>query len=55
MSKWMMLVVLVLLVLTAAMGLKSFAAQSLDGVIVTNSSPFTLAPTTAPVPNVPFK
>jgi hypothetical protein len=55
MRKWLMLVVLVLLVLTAAMGLKSFATQSWDGGITVNSStPWTLAPTTNPPPAVPW-
>jgi hypothetical protein len=53
MNKWLMLVVLVLLVLAAAMGMKSFPTQSWDGGIITNSSPLTMAPNTCPVP-VPF-
>lgn len=50
MSKWLMLVVVVLLVLTAAMGLKSLAAQSWDGSIITSQTSWTMAPTTAPPP-----
>ena len=54
MSKWLMLVVLVLLVLTAAMGLKSFATQSWDGSIITSPSLSMMAPTTSPPPAVPW-
>jgi hypothetical protein len=53
MNKWLMVVAVVLLVLAAAMGLKSFATQSWDGAIITNSSPSIMAPSTAPVPT-PF-
>ena len=55
MNKWLMLVVLVLLVLTAAMGLKSFSAQSWDGAIITSPSSWTMAPSSAPPPAVPWK
>lgn len=53
MDKWLMQVVLVLLVLAAAMGLKTFATQSWNGAIVTNAAPWTAAPTSCPMP-VPF-
>lgn len=55
MNKWLMLAVLVLLVLTAAMGLKSFSTQSWNGAIVTSpSSSWTLAPSAAPPPSIPW-
>lgn len=54
MSKWLMLVVLVLLVLTAAMGLRTFATQSWDGGISVNARAITLAPTGAPPPAIPW-
>lgn len=54
MNKWLMLVVLVLLVLTAAMGLKSISTQSWDGRIVTSPSSWTMAPGVAPPPSVPW-
>lgn len=50
MSKWLMLVVLVLLVLTAAMGLKSFATPSWNGTITVTAAPSVMAPTGAPAP-----
>jgi hypothetical protein len=53
MSKWLMLAVLVLLVLTAAMGLRSFATQSWDGSMI-SSPTWTMAPTSAPPPAIPW-
>jgi len=56
MNKWLMLVVLVLLVLTAAMGLKSLATPSWNSGAVTVSAPsFTMAPTGAPMPPIPWQ
>jgi hypothetical protein len=54
MNKWLMLVVLVLLVLTAAMGLRSYTTP-FDGVVITSPSTLTMAPTTAPPPAIPWK
>jgi hypothetical protein len=54
MSKWLMVVVLVLLVLTAAVGLRSFAAGSWSTGISINSSTITMAPTGAPPPPIPW-
>jgi hypothetical protein len=56
MSKWLMIAVLVLLVLTAAVGFRSFAAGSWDsGIHAVNSSPITLVPTGMPPPPYPPK
>lgn len=55
MNKWLMLVVLVLVVLTAAMGLKSFATPSWNGAITVNAPSMTMAPTTLPAPPIPWK
>jgi hypothetical protein len=55
MSKWLMLVVLVLLVLTAAMGLRTFATQSWNGGIAVSAPSWTMAPTGAPAPTIPWK
>ncbi|HKS68529.1 MAG TPA: hypothetical protein VJR26_14910 [Candidatus Acidoferrales bacterium] len=55
MSKWLMLVVLVLVVLTAAVGLRNIATQSWDGGISVNAPSFTMAPTSAPPPAIPWK
>lgn len=54
MNKWLMLVVLVLVVLTAAMGLKSLATPSWNGAITVNAPSSTLAPTGAPAPAIPW-
>lgn len=53
MNKLLMLVVLVLLVLTAAMGLKSFVTPSWNGAITVSAPSFTMAPTTLPAPPLP--
>jgi hypothetical protein len=54
MTKWLMVAVLVLLVLAAAMGLKSFSTQSWDGAVITSPTSWTMAPTTAPPPTIPW-
>lgn len=54
MSKWLMLVVLVLVVLTAAIGLRNIATQSWDGGITASAPSWTMAPTTAPAPGIPW-
>lgn len=59
MNKWLMLVVLVLLVLTTAVGLKSMTRSVLMAP-TTNPVPtapwtgFAVAPTTNPVPTAPW-
>jgi len=53
MNKWLMLVVLVLVVLTAAMGFKNIAT-SFDGGVTVNAPSWMMAPTTAPAPAVPW-
>jgi hypothetical protein len=53
MTKWLMLVVLVLLVLTAAMGLRSLSTQSWEGSIIASPS-WMVAPTTATPPAIPW-
>ncbi len=56
MNKWLMLVVLVLLVLTAAMGLKSLATPSWNsGAVTVSAHSFTMAPNGAPMPPIPWK
>ncbi len=51
MNKWLMLVVLVLVVLTAAIGFENLTTSSWNGAItVTTPSSFTMAPTSAPPP-----
>lgn len=54
MNKWLMLVVLVLLVLTAAMGLRSYTTQW-NGAAITSPSTWAMAPTAAPPPAIPWK
>lgn len=54
MSKWLMLVVLVLLVLTAAMGLRNFATPSWNGAITVSAPSYTMAPGTNPAPPIPW-
>jgi hypothetical protein len=54
MSKWLMLVVVVMLVLTAAVGLRNIAAQSWDGAITVSAPAWTMAPTGAPAPAIPW-
>lgn len=54
MNKWLMLVVLVLVVLTAAMGLKNFATPSWNGTITVNAPSLTMAPTGLPAPPQPW-
>lgn len=53
MNRWLMLVLLVLLVLAAAMGLKSFTTQAWTGGVYVNSSEAVMAPTSSPAP-IPF-
>jgi hypothetical protein len=54
MSKWLMLVVLVLVVLTAAMGLKNFATPSWNGAVTVSAHSYTMAPGTNPAPAQPW-
>jgi hypothetical protein len=53
MNKWLMLVVLVLLVLTAAVGLRSLATPSWNGAITVSAPSYTMAPIGTPAPPLP--
>jgi hypothetical protein len=55
MNKWLMVAVFVLLVLTSAMSLKSISTESWTGSGVTSPASWTLAPTSAPPPAIPWK
>ena len=55
MNKWLMLVVLVLLVLTTAMGLKSFATPSWNAGVAISAPSVLVAGTSAPAPARPWK
>ena len=50
MNKWLMLVVLVLLVLTAAVGLRNLTNSPWNSAITVSASSYTMAPIGAPPP-----